>query len=221
MIRLLIASGIRFYVEGLSGLLPERGSVELVGSAFDWASALDELTRLRPDVLLVDASLPPHPDRLRVIRETAPSTKIVVMALPSAAEVVLDWVEAGADGYVPRDGSLTDLAEAIEAAARDEVCCSPKVAAELFRRLSSMAERLDEREAAPDALTSREREVAELIASGLSNKGISRQLGIAMSTTKNHVHSILSKLEMERRSQVVAWHHIRRTFKDRRASNRV
>lgn len=209
MIRLLIASEIRFYREGLAGLLPEAGTIVVVGTAADWACTLEASRAHQPTAILVDAALVPGKDRLRELKTVAPKMKVLVVALPSSAEEAVGWIESGADGYVPQEASLQELRTAVEASVRGEVSCSPDVTARLFRRVARLSQMLSDRTSArpPQTLTSREREVAGLIAEGLSNKGISRKLGIEVATTKNHVHNILSKLRLERRTQVAAWHH--------------
>ncbi len=209
MIRLLIASEIRFYREGLAGLLPAAGTIAVVGTAADWACAVEASRAHQPTAILVDATLLPDKERLRELKAAAPGMKVLVVALPSAAEEAVGWIESGADGYVPREASLKELRIAVEASVRGEVCCSPDVTARLFRRVARLSQLLSERTTGRprQTLTPREREVAGLIAEGLSNKGISRKLGIEIATTKNHVHNILSKLSLDRRTQVAAWHH--------------
>ena len=210
MIRLLIAAGVRFYREGLAEILPAAGTITVVATASDWTGAVRAATESCPTAALVDAAMVPAHDRLHELKRVSTHTKVLVIALPSSAEDVVSWVEAGADGYVPRDASLAELRSTIEAAARGEVYCSPEVAAHLFRRISTLS-RAHARTAATlfEALTPRERQIANLIADGLSNKGISRQLGIEIATTKNHVHRILAKLSLQRRGQVTAWRYRR------------
>jgi DNA-binding NarL/FixJ family response regulator len=102
-------------------------------------------------------------------------------------------------GYVPRDGSLSDLVAAIESAAHGELRCSPKIAASLFQRVARLT---DETRHSTASLTRREEEIARLIDQGLSNKQIARRLQIEVSTVKNHVHSVLKKLQATRRTLV-------------------
>ena len=111
--------------------------------------------------------------------------------------------EAGASGYVPRDGTVDDLETVVESVARGEIECSPRIAASLLRRVGALAAEL--RGPSPNSsLTAREQEVAELLDQGLTNKEIAQQLSIAVPTVKNHVHRILDKLHVHRRTEAAA-----------------
>ena len=210
MSRLLVASGVRFYREGLVELLAGDPETEIVGVAADWRAVLASLARLRTDMVLLDVDLVPEGMQAREVVDTLCGQKVVVIALPSEERDVVRWIEAGVDGYVPSDASIEDLRAVIRAAEHGEARCSPAMAASLFRRLSRLSRMLEARRlppaAAPEDLTPREREVARLVAQGLSNKRIATRLGIKVTTTKNHVHNVLQKLSLDRRTEVAAWH---------------
>jgi DNA-binding NarL/FixJ family response regulator len=126
--------------------------------------------------------------------------------LPSRNDVeheVFACAEARVSGFVSRNGSIQDLVAAVHCAVRNELVCSPRVAALLFGRVASIrSERVGER---PNGgLTRREHEIVSLITQGLSNKEIARQLRIQNPTVKNHIHSILGKLQVRRRGEVAA-----------------
>jgi two-component system, NarL family, nitrate/nitrite response regulator NarL len=155
-----------------------------------------------PDVVLVDVSSPGGMSALRQLASADPETPLLAVGVRDADRDVLPCIEAGAVGYVLRDASLGDLADAAERAVRDEPLASPQVIATLMRRVAVLSE--DGRRDTIGALTSRELEVVELIEQGLSNKEIATRLSIAVTTVKNHVHSILEKLKVHRRGEV-AW----------------
>lgn len=211
MIQLIVATDIRFYREGLVQTLHGRGGIEVVGSASDWPELLAAARELEPDLILLDVALVPRTPHLRDAVDALGAAKVVVIALPSEPDDVLPWVEAGVDGYVASDASVAELVEAIEAADRGEACCSRAVAADLFARVSRLSRMVESAPrpagASPEQLTPRERQVARLMARGLSNKKISRKLGIKLPTTKNHVHNVLQKLCLEGRGEVAAWHY--------------
>ncbi len=116
---------------------------------------------------------------------------------------VLEFVEAGAVGYVTQSASLDDLVAAVEAAARGEGHCSARVAGSLFRRVAKLAgERPPDTDLA--SLTERERQILGLVERGMSNKEIARQLRVKVPTVKNHVHNILGKLGVSRRGAAAA-----------------
>jgi two-component system, NarL family, nitrate/nitrite response regulator NarL len=155
-----------------------------------------------PDVVLVDVTGGPRLAALRELAATTPQTPLLAIGVRDADRDVLACIEAGAIGYVLQDASLDDLADATHRAVRDEPLASPHVIATLMRRVAVLSE--NGRTGTVGALTSRELEVVELLEQGLSNKEIAAQLSIAVTTVKNHVHSILEKLKVQRRGEV-AW----------------
>jgi DNA-binding NarL/FixJ family response regulator len=203
MIPVLIVADIRLYQEGLARALGEGGPVRIVGATADAQEALTSITQCRPEVVLVDTASRDGVGAIRTIVDAAPEVKVVALALPEAADQVIACAEAGAAGYVPRDGTLEDLRAVIQSVARGEALCSPRIAASLLKRIAALAA---EREPPPPELrlTSREMEIVELIDQGLSNKEIAQRLSIALPTVKNHVHSILDKLQVHRRAEAAA-----------------
>lgn len=201
--RLLVATEVRLYREGLAASLAARAEAEVVGVAGCGAEAVEALRREHPDLVLLDPALPGAPEVLREARLGAPAAAVVALAIAASAEEVLACAEAGMAGYVDRSASLDDLVRTLAAVARGEVPCSPEIAGSLFRRVGALA-----RQAAPpaevDALTPREREVLALIDGGCSNKEIARRLCIELSTVKNHVHNLLGKLGAGRRGAAAA-----------------
>ncbi|MEJ2503426.1 MAG: response regulator transcription factor, partial [Gemmatimonadota bacterium] len=195
MNHVVVASGIRFYREGLIELLKARDDIEIAGAASD----------------LLDVGLAPPGADPRDVVDALGDTTVIVIALPGGAVSVIPWVEAGAAGYVAADAGVAELLEVMDSVRRGEARCSPAVAGHLFERVSRLARMVDTGPlpagAAPEQLTPRERQVARLMAKGLSNKRISRQLGIKVATTKNHVHHVLQKLCLEGRGEVAAWHY--------------
>jgi DNA-binding NarL/FixJ family response regulator len=155
-----------------------------------------------PDVVLVDVT---GGARVTVLRELAaadPDRPVLAIGVRDADRDVLACIEAGAVGYLLQDASLDQLADAAHRAVRDEPLASPHVIATLMRRVAALSE--NGHRGTVGALTSRELEVVELIEQGLSNKEIAAQLSIAVTTVKNHVHSILEKLKVQRRGEA-AW----------------
>jgi DNA-binding NarL/FixJ family response regulator len=153
------------------------------------------------------------PDGLAAIRSITtalPEAKVVSLGVAEDDGAVLACAEAGAVGYVPREGSLNDLLAVIESVARGEAVCSPRIAAALLRRVASLAAHRSANQI-PANLTSREREIVRLIDAGLSNKDIARRLCIEVATVKNHVHNVLEKLHLHRRGEAAA--HLRGTVR--------
>jgi DNA-binding NarL/FixJ family response regulator len=142
-------------------------------------------------------------DAVRALAAAAPDVKLVVLAVPEVEGEVIAFAEAGASAYVTPDGSIDDLASVVLSVERGEVLCSPEMAAGLFRRVGVLA-RESQLDPIEEKLTTRELEVLRLIEEGLSNKQIATALSIELPTVKNHVHRILEKLHVKRRSEAAA-----------------
>jgi two-component system, NarL family, nitrate/nitrite response regulator NarL len=158
---------------------------------------------IAPDIILIDTAFPDGFATVRWIRQFAPEVRIVALALAEREDEVIAWVESGVSGYIPRSTALNDMVAILEATIRGEQMCSPQVASGLVRRLAAEGMRQRPTEAA--TLTRRELEIIKLINEGLTNKEIARRLAIGLATTKSHVHNLLAKLGLERRSQAAKW----------------
>jgi two-component system nitrate/nitrite response regulator NarL len=201
-IRVLVASHIRLYREGLERVLRELPEFTLAGNAGSAAETVEQTQRLNADVALLDMAMSGAFSVAKELARGGPS-KIVALGMPEDEAQVLSCAQIGIAGYVTRDGSVEDVVAAIKAAARGEVHCSPKVAGSLFRRIAAMSTDRPRR-SSNDALTAREGQILKLMQEGMSNKMISRTLGIELSTVKNHVHSILVKLGIHRRAEAIS-----------------
>ena len=203
MIRVLIVAEIRLYREGLAKMLQQEPEIEVVATAAGADEAVRELRARGPDIVLLDMAIPDNAWVVRAFEAAVPGTRVVALAVPEEERELLACAEAGVQGYVTRDGSLEDVVAAVESAARGEVLCSPRMAATLFQRVATLAlERSPVR--IESRLTTRELEILDLIDQGMSNKEIARKLTIELSTVKNHVHNILDKLNVTRRSEAAA-----------------
>jgi DNA-binding NarL/FixJ family response regulator len=197
----LLASDVRLYREGLERVLRGIDGIELVATAACMDDAVDKVRELGPCVALLDMGMPRAFCLAKQLARVAESTRVVALGMPEEESEVINCAEIGIAGYVPRDGSAGDLIASIESAARGEVRCSPKIAGVLFRKIAALSK--GRTNAGHDAaLTAREAQILRLLQRGLSNKMISRDLGIGLPTVKNHVHSVLSKLGLQRRAQV-------------------
>lgn len=201
--RVLIVSDVRLYREALALSLAGHERIEVVGTVDGVAGVLERGHQLRPDVVLVDTSMPEGLDVIRALQAAAAGTKVVAFAVAQNDRDVLHCAEAGIHGYVSRDASAEDLVATVESVQRGELICSPKTAASIFHRLAQLSSPYNS--AAYDSrLTRREQEIVELIDQGLSNKEIAGRLGMQPATVKNHVHHILEKLQARRRGEAAA-----------------
>ena len=212
MIRALIAGRTRVHREALAVALSQARGVRVLGTASHREEILTRLAEAPPDIVLVDFVMPEAASIVADIRRRAPSVKVVAITLGETEAEVIQLAEAGVAGYVLPDGSLDDLIIAVESAVRGELYCPPRVAFTLLRRVGAIAlgrATAKQSDAAPspvDELTGREREILQLVAQGMSNKQIARQLGIEVATAKNHVHNILRKLHVHRRIEASDWY---------------
>ena len=198
-VRVFVVADVRVYRELLADALASEDGFEVDGSApGDIAGMAIGMTE--PGVVVVDTGSVPGPGGVRALAAAAPTAKIVAVGIPDDERAILTLAEAGVAGYVTVEQPLGELVAAVEAAANDELQCSPRVAAALAKRVATLA---DGRQGNGDQrLTRREREIAALIADGLLNKQIARRLSIEQATVKNHVHNILAKLGASRRDEV-------------------
>lgn len=169
---------------------------EVVGDSGDARAALAEIERLRPDVVLLDITMPGLSglDAIAPIRKAAPRSKIVMLTHLEGERFVDQALRAGAEGYLSKDSDPAELALAIEAVYRGDPFVSPKVASGL---LSAMRAGQDPESTASriDTLTPREREVFQLLAVGKSNKGVAFDLGMSLGTAKKHRENLQRKLD--------------------------
>jgi DNA-binding NarL/FixJ family response regulator len=200
VIRVAIADDHRVVRVGLEQLLGTFDDVELVGSADGGEAAVELCTSAKPDVALLDLSMP-EVDGIEVTRRLAsasPDTRVVLFTSFSDREQILQALDAGAIGYLLKDAEPEAIHEALRAASRGEAPLAPKAAAALLASRS-------ERSAGGVELTARERDVLDLLMRGLSNPEISERLVISEATAKTHVAHILQKLGLRDRVQVVIY----------------
>ena len=200
MIRVALADDHRVVRVGLEQLLGTFDDVELVGSADGGEAAVEQATAQKPDVLLLDLSMPDL-DGIEVTRRVAaasPGTRVVLFTSFSDRDQIVQALDAGAIGYLLKDAEPEAIHDALRAAARGESPLAPKAAAEL---LASRAER----PTADVELTGRERDVLRLVIAGDANKQIARKLGISEKTVKGHLTNLFQRIGVQDRTQAALW----------------
>jgi NarL family two-component system response regulator LiaR len=206
VIRVLIADDHLVVRQGLRTFLELQDDVEVVADVGDGVEALDAVHEHHPDVVLMDLVMP-RMDGVEAIRRIAaerPTTRVIALTSFLDDDKVLPAVRAGAAGYLLKDVGPQDLVRAIRTVYGGEALLHAAVAARLMEEVASAAPRRVE----ADDLTARERDVLGLIARGLSNKRIARELEISEATVKIHVSSVLRKLDVTDRTQA-ALHAVR------------
>jgi DNA-binding NarL/FixJ family response regulator len=193
-----IVSDVLLYREGLAASLFRNGRVKILCLATS-TDALPVITRNPPDALLLDGALVNCLQLARKVRASAPKIRIVGFGISGGADRLVDCAQSGFSAFVGSESSAEDLVTVVCRALNGELICSPRVSALMCERLARLA--MGSTKSA--ILTRREREIAVLIGQGLSNKEIAIDLSIGAATVKNHVHSILEKLDVRRRSAIV------------------
>jgi DNA-binding NarL/FixJ family response regulator len=201
-IRLLLADDHRMLREGLRRSMTEEG-FDVVGEAVNGEEAVRLADELQPDVILMDVSMPEMDgvEATRVIRGTGTSTRVIMLTMHADADVLADAIRAGASGYLVKDCSTDEVAEAVRMAANGDTALSPQLAATMLdevRRLESPTVTEDDR-----LITKREEEVLQHIADGCSTPEVAERLYISQKTVKNHLASIYQNLDARDRTQAV------------------
>lgn len=203
-IRVLIADDHTIVRSGLSLLLSSEEDIIVVGEAEDGKIAVEMTRKLQPDVILMDIGMPELSgfEATRQIKETLPTTQILVLTMHRSDEYFFQMLEAGASGYVLKGAETSDLIRAVRAVAKGDVFLYPTMA----RRL--LTEFLRQSGSDSDAnarLTRREREILKLIADGYSNKDIAEKLVVSPSTVHSHRTNLMRKLDLTSRHELVQY----------------
>jgi DNA-binding NarL/FixJ family response regulator len=200
-LRVVLVDDHPVYREGLAKLLLECG-VDVIAQAGNGADALSLVEEMAPDVVVMDLNMPGMSgvEVTRKLVERTPASRVLVVSVSAQEEDVTEAILAGASGYVLKDGPVEEVVAGIQAAANGESLISPRIATMLLRRM-----RLDE-PAEIDApamtpLSDRELQVLRLVAEGKGNQEIGEALYIGQSTVRNHISSILMKLQVDNRVQ--------------------
>ena len=204
--RVLLVDDHEIYRAGLRGLLEEQG-IDIVGEAVSGETALALVEEKHPNVVIMDLNMPGIGgiEATRQITTVAPLTRVIMLTVSSAAPDITDAVLAGACGYLLKSATTQEIVSGIAAAARGDALLSPSVAAKLLERVREAPVRPAVPDPAQASLTDREIEVLRLLSSGMDNAEIGRTLFISPSTVKNHISSILLKLQIENRIQAAVY----------------
>lgn len=209
MIRVLIVHPTRLVCSLFSSVLDERPNMEVVAQATTEKEARARVQDSNCNLVLVSATLDDNGALAltKKISQDYPDIKVLVVGLPESKYVILQYVMAGASGYVLQDVTVDRLLENIRAAQQDKALVSPTMAAALMDHVAELANISARPYLQPDAyseLTARELEVLQLIDEGLTNQQIAEELVIEVGTVKNHVHNILKKLDAASREDAAA-----------------
>lgn len=202
--RLLLVDDHSLFRDGLRALFSFSDEFEVAGEAASGSEAFALAERLRPDITLMDINLGADDgvEVTRAIRARLPGAKVVMLTVYDDTEKLLEAIKAGACGYLVKSIKSDDLLEQLRGVTRDEAALTRRMAA---RILEEFRRREDESPSAETILTTRELEVLELVAARMSNKEIATRLVISEHTVKNHLKSILSKLQLRSRREAAVY----------------
>jgi DNA-binding NarL/FixJ family response regulator len=204
ILRVLVADDHPVYRKGLAGVLAEADDIEIVGEAADGADVLAQAVELRPDVVLMDLHMPTvnGVEATRRLAVDAPEVSVLVLTMFDDDESVLAAMRAGARGYLVKGAAGERIIGAVRAVAAGEAVFGADVAGRVLGVLTE--DRRGGRTAGPfPALTEREREILDLIASGRYNTEIARRLVLSDKTVRNNVSNIFVKLQVADRAQAI------------------
>lgn len=205
-IRVLLVDDHTLFRKGLAGLLDKETGFTVVGEAQDGAEAVEKAQQLKPDVILMDISMPGTDGiaATQKIRRDVPLAKIVMLTILEQDKKLFDAIKAGAHGYLTKNVSPEDLFEILRGAVRGEAALSGVTAAKILREFTARA-RAGFKASDEEQLSVREKEVLQLLTKGLTNKDIGNALNIAENTVKNHLKNILEKLHLANRVQAATY----------------
>lgn len=209
-IAIVLINDNRLLREGLTALIHTQPGFKVLAAFADVGEALELVREAKPDVVLLDFGLADL-DSLSLtatVHSEVPIARIIVMGLLPAQEDVADYVRAGASGFIMKDASFDDLFSTIRAVAGGAEVLPRALTNSLFTQIVKNVVKVNRARVLDGVrLTTREREVIDLLSEGLSNKEIAERLHLAVHTVKSHVHNILEKLALRSRLEVAAFRH--------------
>jgi DNA-binding NarL/FixJ family response regulator len=206
-IRVIVVDDQELFRRGLIMLLSVEDGIDVVGEASDGVAATELAATAVPDVVLMDVRMPKRSgiEACITIKDAAPSAKILMLTVSEEEADLYEAVKNGASGYLLKDASIDEVAQAVALVADGQSLISPSMATKLldeFKQMSVIGRRQD---VAAPRLTDRELEVLRLVARGLNNRDIAKDLFISENTVKNHVRNILEKLQLHSRMEAVMY----------------
>jgi DNA-binding NarL/FixJ family response regulator len=205
-IRVAVVDDQELFRRGLTMLLGVEDDIEVVGEAGDGIAATDLVATAAPEVILMDVRMPKRSgiEACVAIKDIAPTTRIIMLTVSDEEADLYDAVKNGASGYLLKDSSIDEVAQAVRVVADGQSLISPSMAIKLLDEFKQMS-RSDRQQVPTPRLTERELEVLKLVAQGLNNREIAKRLFISENTVKNHVRNILEKLQLHSRMEAVMY----------------
>jgi DNA-binding NarL/FixJ family response regulator len=205
-VRVIVVDDQELFRRGLVMLLGVEPDIEVVGEAGDGVTASELAVSTMPDIVLLDVRMPKRSglQACMRIKEEVPSARIIMLTVSDEEGDLYEAVKNGASGYLLKDSSIEEVAQAIRVVAEGQSLISPSMAVKLIDEFKEMS-RTDRDQVPTPRLTDRELEVLRLVARGLNNREAAKELFISENTVKNHVRNILEKLQLHSRMEAVMY----------------
>ncbi len=206
-LRILIADDHDLMRRGVKALLQSHAGWEICGEAHTGREAVAKAEELKPDVVILDISMPDlnGVDAAKRIRKASPDTEVLILSVHYSDQLIRDILEAGARGYIVKSDSDRDLVIAVETLANHKPFFTPRATEVMLTNFNEGKTKADLPETMRDRLTSREREIVQLLAEGKSSKEVASSLNISVKTAETHRANIMRKLQLHTVSELVRY----------------
>jgi DNA-binding NarL/FixJ family response regulator len=205
-VRVIIVDDQELFRRGLTMLLAAEPDIEVVGEAGDGQAGVALAESAAPDVVLLDVRMPRLSgiEACQAIKELVPTAKLIMLTVSDEEADLYEAVKSGASGYLLKDSSIEQVAQAVRVVADGQSLISPSMAVKLIDEFKALS-RPDPQGAGALRITDRELQVLRLVATGMNNRDIAAELFISENTVKNHVRNILEKLQLHSRMEAVMY----------------
>ncbi len=207
-LRIMIVDDHALFRRGLEMVLASEPDLEIVGEASDGQEAVEKAGEVMPDVVLMDVRMPRRTgiEATAQIKELLPHARILMLTISDEEADLYEAIKAGASGYLLKEIPIEEVADAIRSVWAGQSRISPAMASKLLTEFAAISKQTDERPQVPTPrLTDREMEVLRLVAQGMNNRDIAKELFISENTVKNHIRNILEKLHLHSRMEAVVY----------------
>jgi len=204
--KVVIVEDHKLFREGLKSMLADKTGLEVVGEAGDGLEAIRIVKKIRPDIILLDLSMPKMNgiSVMKEIKSQFPETKIMALTIHESDQYVLEAFEAGADGYCLKDAGRNELMVAVDSVLQGKRYISPSISGSVLEGYLTGRRKLKS-QTSWDTITQREREVLKLLGEGYQNKEISDMLFISVKTVEKHRANIMNKLDLHNAAALTAY----------------
>ncbi|MGA7837033.1 MAG: response regulator transcription factor [Ignavibacteriaceae bacterium] len=204
-IRLLLIEDNRLLRDGIFAVLKPHKDIKVIAASGDGKNTILKIKKLKPNVVLLDLGLRSQNSLhvVEIVKKDFPEAKVIIMDLAPVQADILQYVKAGANGFILKDASLNDFLITIRSVAQGSTVLPPMLVDSLFSQIVENAVR-DGKTKIKDAvkMTKREREVVGLLGEGMSNKEIGQKMHVSTYTVKSHIHNIMEKLALHTRLEI-------------------